>query len=64
MRQDPIIAELRRVREMHAEQFNFDLHAIYLDLKAQEEQNQFKKVFFAPKRVPPITTDKKPVLAG
>ena len=37
MWEDPIVAEVRRVRAAHAAQFNNDLLAIYRNLKAQEE---------------------------
>ena len=63
MWQDPIVAEVRQAREAHAAQFNFDLRAIYLALKEQEEQSQREKVSFAPKRIPPVKTEIKPALA-
>jgi hypothetical protein len=63
MWQDPIVAEVRQARETHAAQFNFDLRAIYLALKEQEEQSQREKVSFAPKRIPPVKTEIKPALA-
>jgi len=63
MWQDPIVAEVRQAREAHAEQFNFDLRAIYRALKEQEEQSQRERVSFAPKRIPPIETEIKPALA-
>jgi hypothetical protein len=51
MKQDPIVEEVRRVREAHAAQFEFNLLAIYDDLKKQEENSQHEKVSFAPKRI-------------
>jgi len=64
MRQDPIVTEVRRARETHAAQFNFELRAIYRDLKAQEKQNQRQqKVSFAPKRIQPVKIERKPVFA-
>ena len=48
---DPIIEELRRVRESHAAMFNYDLYAIYKDLKREEQSSKRKKVSFRPKRV-------------
>ena len=47
MWEDPIVAEVRRVRAAHAAQFNNDLLAIYRDLKA-EEQLKGKKLAFRP----------------
>ena len=39
MWEDPIVAEVRRVRAAHAAQFNNDLLAIYRDLKAEEQKS-------------------------
>ena len=64
MWQDPIVAEVRQVREAHAAQFNFDLRAIYSALKEQEEQSQREKVSFAPKHIPPIKVEVKPALGS
>jgi len=36
MSDDPIIQEVRRIREDHAAQFNYDLRAIFADLKRSE----------------------------
>ena len=33
---DPIVEEVRQARQQHAAKFNFDLQAIYQDLKQQE----------------------------
>jgi len=63
MWQDPIVAEVRQAREAHAAEFNFDLRAIHHALKAQEDQNQRKKVSFPPKRIPPTKLEMKPALA-
>jgi hypothetical protein len=38
MWQDPIVEEVRRVREAYAKRFNYDLEAIFKDLKIKEEQ--------------------------
>jgi hypothetical protein len=51
MWQDPIVAEVRKIREAHAAQYNYDLWAIYAALKKAEEQSQRPKVSFAPKRI-------------
>ena len=64
MWQDPIVAEVRRAREAHAAQFNFDLRAIYRALKEQEEQSQRETVSFSPKHIPPIETEIKPALVA
>ena len=48
--QDPIVAEVRRARDAYAKQFNYDLDAIYHDLKAKERQNRQRVVPYPPKR--------------
>ncbi|MSR81151.1 MAG: hypothetical protein EXS11_10565 [Gemmataceae bacterium] len=35
---DPIVDEVRRVRDAHAATFNYDLHAIFLDIKKREKE--------------------------
>ena len=35
---DPIVDEVRRVRDTHAASFNYDLHAIFLDIKKREKE--------------------------
>lgn len=35
---DPIVDEVRRVRDEHAARFNYDLHAIFLDVKKREKE--------------------------
>ena len=41
---DEIVEETRQVRDQYAAKFNYDLEAIYRDLKKQEEQNPEKFV--------------------
>ena len=33
---DPIVEEVREARRKHAERFNFDLHAVCLDVRKKE----------------------------
>lgn len=35
---DPIVDEVRRVRDAHAAQFNYDLDAIFRDIKEKEKK--------------------------
>lgn len=35
---DPIVDEVRRIRDAHAARFNYDLRAIFLDLKKRERE--------------------------
>jgi hypothetical protein len=44
MWKDPIIEEIHKIREAHAKQFNYDMWAIYEDLKAKEMKSSWKKV--------------------
>jgi hypothetical protein len=39
MTPDPIIEEIRQIRDHYAAQFNYDLQAMYADLKQQESAN-------------------------
>lgn len=39
---DPIVDEVRRVRDAYAARFNYDLRAIFRDLKEKEEQEKRK----------------------
>ncbi len=61
MAKDEIVEEVRRIREEYARKFNFDLQAIFRDLKAKEEEERKKGrkiVSFGPRpprSVPPGT---------
>ena len=54
MTRDRIVEEVRRIRERYAARFNFDLDAIYRDLKEREEKGEFKVIHRAPRRVQPL----------
>ena len=41
---DPIVDEVRRVRDAHAARFNYDLDAIFQDIKEREEKSGLKFV--------------------
>ncbi|MDI6768339.1 MAG: hypothetical protein QMD04_01530 [Anaerolineales bacterium] len=56
MWKDEIVEEVRRHRDAYAARFNYDLDAIYRDLKAKERKSKRKLVSFSPRQ--PI----KPVL--
>ena len=51
MWKDEIIEEVRRVRDEYAAKFNYDLNAIYEDIKKQEKQTERKVVSLPPKKV-------------
>ncbi len=46
---DIIVEETRKIREEHAAKFNFDLKAIYEDLKNQEKESDREVVALSPK---------------
>jgi hypothetical protein len=54
---DPIVKHVRKIRQAHAEQFDFDLAAIFADLKERERKSERKVVSFSPK---PTTVAMKP----
>jgi hypothetical protein len=49
MWQDMIVEEIRKVREEHAAQFNYDIQAIVQALKQEEEQSGCHLVSFVQK---------------
>ena len=44
---DPIVDQVRRARDAYAARFNYDLRAIYRDLKEQEKRSGRKLVSYA-----------------
>jgi hypothetical protein len=52
---DPIVEEVRKNREAYAAKFNYDLMAMYEDLKKAEKKSKHKKVSFKPKK--PVKID-------
>ena len=38
MNEDPIVAEVRRVRDRHARRFGYDIHKIFADIIARQER--------------------------
>jgi hypothetical protein len=50
---DPIVDEVRRVRDAHAAMFNYDLDAIFRDIKEQEKMSGLKFVSYPPRRTEP-----------
>lgn len=51
MWRDPIVEEVRAIRDEYARQFGYDLRAIQRDLKAREQAAGRKVVRLAPRRV-------------
>jgi hypothetical protein len=56
MRNDPIVDEIRRIRQEHTDTFRADLHAICEDLRRQERESRRRFVSRPPRRVQPATT--------
>lgn len=50
---DPIVEEVRRIRDAHAARFGYDLDAIFRDIKEQERLSGRTYVSFADKTVEP-----------
>jgi len=46
---DPIIDEVRRIRQEYAKQFNYDLRALAEDLRKLEQQHPERLVSFPPR---------------
>lgn len=53
---DPIVEEVRKIRNAHAKRFNYDIDAIYEDLKSHQKNCGHRIVKFPPKR----TSNKSP----
>jgi hypothetical protein len=39
MQPDPIVEEVRKIRDAHAARFHYDLDAIFLDIQEQEKKS-------------------------
>lgn len=47
---DPIVDEVRKVRDAHAVRFNYDLDAIFREIKEQEKRSGCKFVSYPPRK--------------
>ncbi len=47
---DPIVEEVRKVREAHTKKFGYNLHAIVADLKEQQKASGKEFVTLPPKK--------------
>lgn len=63
MKEDPLVAEVRRIRQEHAARFDYDLDLIVEDLKAQEQASGRQYIRLPSRRLadqkmdPPTVTD-------
>jgi hypothetical protein len=51
---DPIVEEIRKVREEHAARLNYDLDAIVADFQSREQEGPYKVVSLPPRRLPSV----------
>ena len=47
---DPIVEEIRKVRNAHAKKFNYDLKAIAADLRKQQQDGAHEPILLPPKK--------------
>jgi len=50
MKDDPIVEEIREIRQKHSQKFNHDIHAICEDLRRRERESGREFVALPPKR--------------
>jgi len=60
MWQDPIVEEIRQLRQQYGAQFNHDLKAICQDLRERQNKGGRKVVTLPPRPVRQIKTDGQP----
>ena len=53
MWRDPIVEEVRAIRDAYAKAFDYDLDAIFNDLKKQQAGSDAAFVILSPKRIKP-----------
>ena len=56
---DPLVDEVRKARAEHAERFDYDLKAIFADLRKQQEESGREFVTFPARRVPAASGPEK-----
>ena len=66
MKDDPIVAEVRRIRHEHEERFKYDLDLIAKDLKAKEQASGRLYINLPPRRTKSRThgTPPRPTQTG
>ena len=61
--EDIIVEEVRRIREEHAARFNYDIDAIFADLKRLETESNRPRVSFGPRLIEKPTQPMVPLPA-
>jgi len=51
---DSIVAEVRQAREAYAKRFNYDVYAMWRDLKERQRKSGRPGVSLSPKRIEPV----------
>jgi hypothetical protein len=49
MQKDPIVEEVRRIRQEYSKQFGYDLYALAVDLRKHEQQHPKRLITLSPK---------------
>lgn len=57
MASDPIVEEIKRIREEYAARFNYDLEAIVRDAQSRQHEGNRQVVRREPRRIPPAKKD-------
>ena len=60
MQDDPIVAEIRRIREKHAATYDYDLEKIFASLKDRAKQRKRKLMSCPPRSQKPVAADARP----
>lgn len=51
---DNIVEEVRQAREAYAKKFNYDVYAMWRDLKKRQQNNSLQRISLSPKRIKPV----------
>ncbi len=51
---DPIVEEIRKIREEHAARFNYNVRAIVEDARRRQQEGGHKIVSLPPRRLPTV----------
>lgn len=58
---DPIVEEIHKIREEYAEKFNFDIDAMFEDLREKQSKSDHKIISFAKDQKTPRDVSEKKV---